>query len=52
MFCAMLLSTDGNCVSALTLGSHDCPFTAVPNALPVRFWFCCSQLLATATWSG
>src|SRR5271170_7857100 len=42
-FWAKLLSTDGNSVSALTLGSQVCLSTAVASALPVSVLFCSTQ---------
>src|SRR5271167_1588772 len=50
--CARLSKTEGNCVSALTLGSQDCWSTACASAVPVRLLFCASQSSAYATWSG
>src|SRR5277367_2800481 len=51
-FFARLSRTEGNCVSAFTLGSHDWAFTPSINALPVRLVFICSQFSATVIWSG
>src|SRR6516162_4456574 len=39
--------TEGNWVSAFTLGSHDWLFTAAINWSPFRLEFCCSQRSAS-----
>src|SRR5215469_11737019 len=49
---ARLLRTDGNCVSAFTLGSHGWASTACIRVAPERFLLNCRKLLAAAIWSG
>src|SRR5882762_8422336 len=51
-FVAMLASTEGNCVSAFTLGSHGCWSTACSRAEPLSLPFCWAHPAAAATWSG
>src|SRR4051812_45660634 len=46
-FLSRFARTDGNCVSALTLGSHDCWSTACARACPVRPEFCSIQRSAS-----
>src|ERR1700680_783943 len=49
-FVAKLASTEGNCVSAFTLGSHGCASTVCIRVFPVRWLFCRSQFAAADTW--
>jgi len=43
----MLARTEGNCVSAFTLGSQGILSTAWASASPFRFVFCCIQRSAS-----
>src|SRR5271166_5528999 len=51
-FCGMLDSTDGNWVSAFTLGSQDCPLTCSARCASFNLVFASSHELAATTWSG
>src|SRR6267378_6921916 len=46
-FLSMLARTEGNCVSAFTLGSQGILSTAWASASPFRFVFCCIQRSAS-----
>src|SRR6516164_1776255 len=49
---AIWSSTEGNCVSAFTLGSQGWPSTAFIKASPCRFLLLLTKLSAAWTWSG
>ena len=48
----MLPRTEGNAVSAFTLGSHGCWSTAWPRASPFKSGFACTHRSASTTCSG
>src|ERR1019366_10519806 len=51
-FLSIFPRTDGNAVSALTLGSHGCWSTACPKSLPFKSGCACTHLAASTTCSG
>src|SRR5215469_15639763 len=49
---ASVFSTDGNCVSAFTLGSQVWTSTTAMRLCPAILGFCCKNWFADAIWSG